>query len=246
MNKPQIFSFNGTQVRIVEKDGQPWFVLNDVCTTLGDLSPRTVRQRLSEDVCSTYPLKTTGGTQQVTFINEDGLYDVILESRKPEARSFRKWVTSEVIPSIRKTGSYSIQNAPDHAAKAKRLEIMEQNAKTRQSKLMLDTAEKFKGILSAESIQLLVCGATEVLTGRQLLPKPETPILFTASDIGQEIGVSSNMIGRLANSAGLKTAEFGKWVLDKSRHSDKQVNTFLYNEIGRNRLIELASKHGRR
>lgn len=62
------------------------------------------------DVFSTDTLPTNGGKQIFTFVNEDGLYDVILDSRKPEAKGFRKWVTSEVLPSIRKTGSYSIQN----------------------------------------------------------------------------------------------------------------------------------------
>jgi len=105
MSKFQIFNFNGAEVRTVEKDGHPWFVLKDVCEVL-DLAHRTVKQRLSEDVCSTYPLLTAGGIQNMTVVNEDGLYDVILESRKPEARAFRKWVTGEVLPTIRKTGGY--------------------------------------------------------------------------------------------------------------------------------------------
>lgn len=107
MNKPQIFNFHEHQIRAVEKDGQPWFVLKDVCETLGDLAPRVVRQRLVDDVCSTYPISDSLGRQQeTTIINEDGLYDVILESRKPEAKAFRKWVTGEVLPTIRKTGGY--------------------------------------------------------------------------------------------------------------------------------------------
>ncbi|MGG4035031.1 Bro-N domain-containing protein, partial [Paenibacillus cisolokensis] len=109
MNNHQVFNFNGLQVRTVDKDGQPWFVLKDVCEVL-DLAHRVVRQRLSDDVCSTYAIPDALGRQQeTTIINEDGLYDVILESRKPEARAFRKWVTSEVLPSIRRTGSYALQ-----------------------------------------------------------------------------------------------------------------------------------------
>lgn len=105
----QLFRFNGNEVRTIIRDGEPWFVLNDVVNVLGLSNARMVKERLSEDVSSTYPLQTAGGTQHSTIINEDGLYDVILESRKPEAKAFRKWITSEVIPSIRKTGSYSIQ-----------------------------------------------------------------------------------------------------------------------------------------
>lgn len=106
MNIPQIFNFNGNKVRTVVKDGQVWFVLKDVCEVL-DLAHRVVKQRLTDDVCSTYPiLDALGRAQETTIINEDGLYDVILDSRKPEARSFRKWVTSEVLPAIRKHGGY--------------------------------------------------------------------------------------------------------------------------------------------
>lgn len=101
----QSFSFKGHNVRTVNKDGEAWFVLNDACSVL-NLAPRVVKQRLSKDVCSTYPLQTAGGTQDTTIINEDGLYDVILESRKPEAKTFRKWVTSDVLPTIRKHGAY--------------------------------------------------------------------------------------------------------------------------------------------
>jgi len=106
MGAVQIFNFNGLDIRIIEKDGQPWFVLKDVCEILGLRSP-DVRQRLSDDVVSTHTVTDTlGRTNTATIINEDGLYDVILESRKPEARKFRKWVTSEVLPSIRKHGAY--------------------------------------------------------------------------------------------------------------------------------------------
>lgn len=99
--------FDGHKLTIIEKGGEPVFLLNDVCNILG-LAPRSVRQRLEDDVCSTYPIQDRlGRTQKATFVNEDGLYDVILDSRKPEAKRFRKWITSEVLPSIRKTGSYS-------------------------------------------------------------------------------------------------------------------------------------------
>ncbi len=99
------------QVRtFVSESGEPMFCLADVCKALG-LSARGVGQRLDKGVISNYPLYTKGGTQQALFVNEDGLYDVIFDSRKPEAKAFRKWVTKEVLPSIRKTGSYSLPKA---------------------------------------------------------------------------------------------------------------------------------------
>src|SRR5690625_3258142 len=97
--------FDGQKLTIVEKDGEPLFRLGDVCSIL-ELTQRSVVQRLDRGTLSKCPLETAGGTQSVTFVNEDGLYDVILDSRKPEAKRFRKWITSEVIPSIRKHGAY--------------------------------------------------------------------------------------------------------------------------------------------
>lgn len=102
----QLFNFNGNEVRTITRDGDAQFVLKDVCDVL-DLAPRVVRQRLTDDVCSTYSMPDAlGRLQETTIVNEDGLYDVILESRKPEAKAFRKWITSEVIPAIRKHGTY--------------------------------------------------------------------------------------------------------------------------------------------
>ena len=92
-------------VRTAGTPTEPLFCLADLCGAL-DLNPSKVAQRLSEDVLSKYTLQTAGGAQLFNFVNEDGLYDVILDSRKPEAKAFRKWITSEVLPTIRKTGGY--------------------------------------------------------------------------------------------------------------------------------------------
>ena len=101
------------QIRTVKDEkGEPWFCLRDVCKVLG-LKQGDVCQRLAKGLVSTQPLSTKGGTQMANFVNEDGLYDVILDSRKPSARAFRKWVTSEVLPQIRKTGGYIPLNAED-------------------------------------------------------------------------------------------------------------------------------------
>ena len=106
MNNVQIFkSERFGEIRTAGTAEQPEFCLSDVCKAL-DLQAAAVTRRLPKDVISNHPLSTAGGTQSFTFVNEDGLYDVILDSRKPEAKVFRKWVTSEVLPSIRKTGGY--------------------------------------------------------------------------------------------------------------------------------------------
>lgn len=107
MNELQIFTYQQSQVRTVQKDGEPWFVLKDVCDVLGIGNSRMVADRLETDeVNQTDIIDALGRNQTASIINESGLYTVILRSDKPEAKPFRKWVTSEVLPSIRKTGGY--------------------------------------------------------------------------------------------------------------------------------------------
>lgn len=91
-------------------NGEPWFVLSDVCKVLEISNSRNISSRLEPDEKGVTLVDTLGGAQQMTIINESGLYTVILRSDKPQAKPFRKWVTSEVLPSIRKHGSYSVQS----------------------------------------------------------------------------------------------------------------------------------------
>lgn len=108
MTKIQVFEYQNNKVRTVDMDGAPWFVLKDVCEVLGLGNSRMVSDRLDEDEKGVSKIDTLGGAQNVTIISESGLYNVILRSDKPEAKPFRKWVTSEVLPTIRKTGSYTM------------------------------------------------------------------------------------------------------------------------------------------
>ena len=109
MNDILVFHYKSSEVRTVELNGEPWFVLKDVCAVLGISNHKMTAQRLDADEVSLTDLTDSMGRQQeTTVINESGLYNVILRSDKPEAKPFRKWVTSEVLPSIRKTGSYTM------------------------------------------------------------------------------------------------------------------------------------------
>lgn len=109
MNGLQVFHYQDNDVRSLLLDGEPWFVLRDVCAVLSIARGARIAERLEEDeVRQAYLTDSLGRQQETTIINESGLYSVILRSDKPEAKPFRKWVTSEVLPSIRKTGSYSL------------------------------------------------------------------------------------------------------------------------------------------
>lgn len=109
MSNIQIFNYQNNEVRTVDLNGEPWFVLKDVCNTLNISNQRDVQERLDPDEVGRFDLphpQNPEKTIEMVCVNESGLYHVILRSDKQEAKPFRKWVTSEVLPSIRKNGGY--------------------------------------------------------------------------------------------------------------------------------------------
>lgn len=111
MNEIKVFNFQENEVRIVDIGGEPWFVAKDVCDVLGIQQPvRAVENLDSDEVRKTHVIDSLNRQQETYIINESGLYALVIRSNKPNARKFRKWITSEVLPAIRKTGSY-IQSA---------------------------------------------------------------------------------------------------------------------------------------
>lgn len=107
MNQLKVFA-NPTfgSIRTLNIDGEPWFVASDVCKALGIVNSRDAVARLDEDEKGVALTDTLGGVQNLTTVNEPGLYALVLSSRKPEAKAFKRWITHEVIPSIRKHGGY--------------------------------------------------------------------------------------------------------------------------------------------
>ena len=95
------------QIRVVERDGEPWFVAVDICGALDIANSRDALTRIDEDEKGVASTDTLGGAQEVAVVNEPGLYSLVLGSRKSEARAFKRWITHDVIPAIRKTGMYA-------------------------------------------------------------------------------------------------------------------------------------------
>lgn len=115
-NNLQTWNYGSSEIRTVEKNGEPWWVLADVCKVLELTTPSRVAERLEKDeVSQTHTIDRMGRTQKSTIINESGLYAVILRSDKPQAKPFRKWVTNEVLPSIRKHGAYMTDQTLEQA-----------------------------------------------------------------------------------------------------------------------------------
>lgn len=107
MSALDIFRYEGTDVRVVlDEAGEPWFVAADVCRVLDHSNPTMAVAGLDDDEKGLRNVETLGGTQSLAVVTEPGLYALIIRSRKPEAKQFKRWLTHDVLPAIRKTGTY--------------------------------------------------------------------------------------------------------------------------------------------
>ena len=152
MNEMQVFeSIDFGQIRALMRDGEPWFVAADVCRVLDIVQNRNAVARLDDDEKGVCLMDTLGGKQEMTIINEPGLYSLVLGSRKPEARAFKRWVTHEVIPAIRKTGGYIAGEAEmtDDELLSRALLVMQE--KLRQREVRLGKAEMENARLTVEN-----------------------------------------------------------------------------------------------
>ena len=237
----KIQGFNNTEfgnIRSMEIGGEPWFVGKDVATALGYAKPENAVSNHvdSEDKTSTL-IQGSGSNykSKAIIINESGLYSLILGSKLDGAKRFKRWVTSEVLPAIRKTGAYATDSKAAEI-KMRELRVKEMNAQAR----LLNAETRRLKILQAErglsqvAIDTAAVKAAEEITGQDLgdyLPKTEKT--YSASEVGNALGISANKVGKIANAYGLKTEEYGVFVMDKSRYSSKEVTSFRYNEKSR-------------
>lgn len=97
------------EVRTIAKDGEPWFVANDICKVLGHTNSRVAVAALDEDEKGVSKVYTLGGEQQMTVVNEAGMYQLVIRSNLPAAKAFKRWITHEVIPTIRRHGAYATE-----------------------------------------------------------------------------------------------------------------------------------------
>ncbi len=168
----KVFSYQGNQVRTVVRDGEPWFIAKDICDVLTISNGRDAVSRLDVDEKDTVVISDgTPGNPNLTIINEAGLYALVLTSSKPEAKSFKRWITHEVIPQIRKTGSYSVQTRDQiiAAGYAAALEMIEE---------MKPKAQSFDSLISADGLYT-ISDAAKVLNYENAGPKKMFDVLHS-------------------------------------------------------------------
>jgi anti-repressor protein len=185
----KIFNYKGSQLRTVIRDGQPWFVAKDVCDILGHTNNRAATERLDEDEKGVSKVYTLGGEQKMTVINEPGLYSLVLTSNKSEAKQFKRWITHEVLPSIRKHGAYMTPETIEKALTDP------------------DTIIKLATILKEERQKRLEAEQTNAV----LMHVNKT---YTATEIAKEIGFkSATALNRDLGKKRVQYKQNNTWVL---------------------------------
>lgn len=227
------------QIRTLIIKNEVYFVGKDVAEVLGYSNTRdALAKHVDDEDKNTVAIHDgTSGNPNTTVINESGLYSLILSSKLPKSKEFKRWVTSEVLPSIRKHGYYSVRD-DETKAKLMRAHAMELNAQTRAfNSLMKSIDNKHLSPIAAEVFGLKALESTFGVNVNPYLPEVEKT--YNATEVGKMLNISANMVGRIANTYGLKTAEYGIFKLDKSRYSNKEMENFNYNQKGVEKIRQI-------
>lgn len=216
MNELQNFEFNGAQVRALTIDNEPWFIATDACKILGLTNTTVALQRLDKDERSKFNLGRQGKTN---IVNEYGLYTLILASRKPEAHSFKRWVTHEVLPAIRKHGAYMTdQKAFDVVHNESGLADLLQQAADQLKQKDIQIAEMKPKALFADAITE---SDTSILVGDLAKILRQNGIEIGARRLFQWLRKNHYLISRRGsdyNSPTQRSMEMGLFEIKESSH----------------------------
>lgn len=214
MNSMEVFkSETFGEVRTSTVNGEPYFMLADVCRVLEIKNSRDALTRLNKKGVATTDTLTNGGVQQATFINESNLYKLVFTSRKKEAEAFADWVTGEVLPSIRKTGSYSIPVQP--AINPQFECTLAAGDAIAMGQMFISTFHAEEGIAYARAFD-----AISKMRGMDfspmmcLLPSPTKAVSYlNPTAIGKQLKKSAIAVNKILEEKGLQTKESGEWRL---------------------------------
>lgn len=220
MNEITTWGYGSSEVRTIQQDGEPWFVLTDVCKVLEISNSRNIAARLDDDEKGVTLVDTLGGTQNMTIINESGLYSVILRSDKPQAKPFRKWVTSEVLPAIRKHGMYATDELlanPDIAIAAfTALKEERERRKTLETTIAVQTQQ-------IQELTPKACYYDVVLNCSDLL---------STSVIAKDYGKSARWMNQYLHDKGIQFKQGGIWLLYQKYAEKGYTSTKTHNVNG--------------
>lgn len=220
MNELKTWTFSGSEVRTILVNGDPWWVLSDVCKVLELSNPTVVANRLEEDERSKFDLGRQG---DATIINESGLYSVILRSDKPQAKPFRRWVTSDVLPTIRKTGQYTIESRDsyqidDPIERAKRW--IEEEQERKQLKLTVNVqSQQIAEMKPKASYYDLVLNCKD---------------LVSVHTIAKDYGKSPQWLNKFLNEHGIQYKQGNIWFLYQKYAEQGYTNTKTQPYTGNN------------
>ena len=224
------------EIRTVEIDGDTWFVGRDIAAVLGYSKPQNaIASHVDEDDTLIQGITDSmGRTQSTTLINESGVYALIFSSKLDRAKQFKHWVTSEVLPAIRKHGAY-VPTQSDQTA----LDIQLLNARTMNANVYVNLLQHVDTKSESYKAILMACAANTA-AGQLVLPLPKAEFgkTYSATDIGRILGISRNKVGRIANEHGLKSDGFGEWYHDVSANG-RECDNFRYNDAAIEKFREI-------
>ena len=201
------FHYEGAQIRVLtDSQGAPWFIAADLCSCLGIRNPSDALSRLDDDEKGLGPTETLKGQQSLATVNESGLYALVLSSRKPEAKRFKRWITHEVLPAIRLTGSYAVPNlaSSQPALPANKQDSV--NALLLIGQAIAQVPGVKAGIAMAATLTCIQENTgLSVETLRRTLPAAQAPICsLNATQLGQRLGMAARVMNQHLAACGLQ------------------------------------------
>lgn len=224
MNELKIFESPefGT-IRSLELNGEPWFVGKDVAEVLGYKEPRSaISKKVDEDDRGVAKMETPSGIQEMTIINESGLYSLILSSKLPKAKAFKRWVTSEVLPAIRRTGGY-IPTTP---------QMSEQEIMAKAVQISMATIAQQKDVILALESR----NAMQEQIIHEMQPKADYTDMILQSksvvninQIAKDYGMTAQEMNKILHEIGVQYKQGGQWLLYKAYHSYGYTHSETFN-----------------
>lgn len=237
--------FGNVECDFYGKSGEVYMTISQLAECLGYADKKSIENLIERNpylrneefsFIQKVPL-ILGGTQKTRTFTEDGIYEVTMLARTERAKEFRSWVRT-VLKALR-TGKAKLVGMTEYQQMM--AETRRRNARVQSARILTQLAKQYHGTTYE---QVLNAHATKELTGEYLLPLPKLgEKTYSAEDIGSMLGVSANMVGRIANANGLKSEEYGAWFNDKAKSSNKEVQSFRYFESAIPVIRDILNQH---